>query len=42
MFVVGVIILVWYAAAVRRNAPQLIDGYERRGSRRSATALAIR
>ena len=31
MFVVGVIILVWYAAAVRLNAPQLIDGYERRG-----------
>lgn len=31
MFVVGVIIVAWYAAAVRLNAPQLIDGYERRG-----------
>lgn len=30
MFVVGVIIVVWYAAAIRLNAPQLIDGYERR------------
>ena len=30
-FVVGLIIIVWYAAAVRLNAPQLIDGYERRG-----------
>jgi NitT/TauT family transport system permease protein len=28
---VGLIIVVWYAAAVRLNAPQLIDGYERRG-----------
>jgi NitT/TauT family transport system permease protein len=31
LFVVGVIIVVWYAAAVQLNAPQLIDGYERRG-----------
>jgi NitT/TauT family transport system permease protein len=30
VFVVGLIIVVWYAAAVRLNAPQLIDGYERR------------
>jgi NitT/TauT family transport system permease protein len=30
LFVVGVIIVVWYAAAVRLNAPQLIDAYERR------------
>jgi NitT/TauT family transport system permease protein len=29
-FVVGVIIVVWYGAAIRLNAPQLIDGYERR------------
>jgi NitT/TauT family transport system permease protein len=28
--VVGVIIVIWYGAAVRLNAPQLIDGYERR------------
>jgi NitT/TauT family transport system permease protein len=31
LFVVGAIILIWYGAAVRLNAPQLIDGYERRG-----------
>jgi NitT/TauT family transport system permease protein len=30
LFVVGVILVVWYGAAVRLNAPQLIDGYERR------------
>jgi NitT/TauT family transport system permease protein len=30
LFVVGVILMVWYGAAVRLNAPQLIDGYERR------------
>jgi NitT/TauT family transport system permease protein len=30
LFVVGVIIVVWYGAAIRLNAPQLIDGYERR------------
>ena len=30
MFVVGVIIVAWYAGAVELNAPQLIDGYERR------------
>jgi NitT/TauT family transport system permease protein len=30
LFVVGVIIVIWYGAAVRLNAPQLIDGYERR------------
>jgi NitT/TauT family transport system permease protein len=30
MFVVGLIIVVWYAAAIRLNASQLIDGYERR------------
>jgi NitT/TauT family transport system permease protein len=31
LFVVAVIIVVWYGAAIRLNAPQLIDGYERRG-----------
>jgi NitT/TauT family transport system permease protein len=30
LFVVGVIMVVWYGAAIRLNAPQLIDGYERR------------
>jgi len=30
LFVVGVIIAIWYGAAIRLNAPQLIDGYERR------------
>jgi NitT/TauT family transport system permease protein len=30
MFVVGVLIVIWYGAAIRLNAPQLIDGYERR------------
>jgi NitT/TauT family transport system permease protein len=30
LFVVGLIIVLWYGAAVRLNAPQLIDGYERR------------
>ncbi|MFO1036011.1 MAG: ABC transporter permease [Geminicoccaceae bacterium] len=30
--VVGVILAVWYAAAVRLNAPQLIDGYARAGT----------
>ena len=30
LFVVGVIVAVWYGAAIRLNAPQLIDGYERR------------
>src|SRR5919108_5637545 len=30
LFVVGVIIVIWYGAAIRLNAPQLIDGYERR------------
>ena len=30
LFVVGAIIAIWYGAAVRLNAPQLIDGYERR------------
>ena len=30
VFVVGVIIVIWYGAAIRLNAPQLIDGYERR------------
>jgi NitT/TauT family transport system permease protein len=30
LIVVGVIIVIWYGAAVRLNAPQLIDGYERR------------
>jgi NitT/TauT family transport system permease protein len=30
LFVVGAILVVWYAAAIRLNAPQLIDGYERR------------
>ena len=31
LFVVAVIIAVWYGGAVQLNAPQLIDGYERRG-----------
>jgi NitT/TauT family transport system permease protein len=30
LFVVGVLFAVWYGAAIRLNAPQLIDGYERR------------
>jgi NitT/TauT family transport system permease protein len=30
LFVVGTILAVWYGAAIRLNAPQLIDGYERR------------
>jgi hypothetical protein len=30
LFVVGVIMVIWYGAAIRLNAPQLIDGYERR------------
>jgi len=30
LFVVGVIIAVWYAAAVWLNAPRLVDGYQRR------------
>jgi NitT/TauT family transport system permease protein len=30
LFVVGVIIVIWYGAAIRLNGPQLIDGYERR------------
>jgi NitT/TauT family transport system permease protein len=30
LFVVGVIIVIWYGAAIRLNAPQLIDSYERR------------
>jgi NitT/TauT family transport system permease protein len=31
LFVVGLIVVVGYAAAVRLNAPKLIDGYVRRG-----------
>ena len=30
LLVVGVLLVVWYAGAVRLNAPQLIDGYARK------------
>ncbi len=39
LLVVGVLLMVWYAAAVRLNAPQLIDGYARQDESWTFTRL---